>query len=767
MTRHLFCIMIITLICAVLGCSGGGDNAIAPVEPTSRDVETTGSHVLWGLYQFKADPVAQVLEAVPLRMADMHLNALPFLEPPMQVYLTLENIGFNGNIIEVDIGLRHPFLGLDKYTGFDVAGILITSGSVTGFDDADIIMAGEGDARLLNPDGWTRWWNPSEFPINNGTIFSYTDGLLGKPDSIGDYSCTLNGYKYFCDDLSSPDAPLSEVDPAGRGVFGAGQKNVRHYSIDMGSGGLVFNYAVDASWRFPSGPGPWIVPDDFGPTANKPEAWRLDISESDNTLWNDGIDNGGDLTLLVDVYDWFNADMNTVKIESSGNFPVTAVSTATSGGVGYSTYEIEITDATPQNSGDIELFITATCEVDAFGGLLPGKLQASYAFHTVLVDDESPQEETTEWITLQHDARHSGLADVNGPQTNSVKYTQLHMTGNGVNVLTGPGAGIYGTFFGSIYANRPLYAVDRTDGSLIWSEDYDGPESTYVRALCIDPEDGWIYAYYSGNGTIHKLDPADGSDLTTPVSGYSLSAGSYGVLHDNGNLDVITGNDIVRGLDPDDLSQQWSTSVGFFGNGSPAIGIDGSIIVYANNSVRCLDEDTGAILWSASTGNSQGTPTVLSDGVIIMTTQSGAVYAINSDGTPKWNVVPLPGYRFDITSAAEGPDGDIYVVANNGSPEWLEQLIRLDPDDGSQVNASGTSYNMKSSSIPAIGADGTIYINGSTRIFAFNPDCTLNWQSSTVGGIYGGQSLGACAIDSNGDLYAVSGTHGFICISDS
>ena len=61
-------------------------------------------------------------------------------------------------------------------------------------------MAGDGDMRLLNPDGYSRWWNPAEFP-NNGTIFGYNDGLLGAPDSYADYNNTLNGYKYFCDDL--------------------------------------------------------------------------------------------------------------------------------------------------------------------------------------------------------------------------------------------------------------------------------------------------------------------------------------------------------------------------------------------------------------------------------------------------------------------------------------------------------------------------------------------------------------------------------------
>ena len=103
---------------------------------------------------------------------------------------------------------------------------------------------------------------------------------------------------------------------------------------------------------------------------------------------------------------------------------------------------------------------------------------------------------------------------------------------------------------------------------------------------------------------------------------------------------------------------------------------------------------------------------------------------------------------------------------NNSTPNWQEQLIRLNPANGSLISTSGTAYNMKSSSTPAIDSQGTIYVNGSYVIFAFNPDCTLKWQSQTVGGTMGGQSMGQCAIDSNGYLYAASGTHGFICIKD-
>jgi len=256
--------------------------------------------MLWGCYQFTADPISGTLDCIPLRQTAMHLNALPFLEPPPLTNLTVGSLKFNGNVIDADIGLRHPLTGFAKFTGFDVCGILITNGSVTGFDDPDIRMAGEGDTRLLNPDGYSRWWNPAEFPHGNN-ISSYTDGLLGTPDSIADYNSTINAYKYFCDDLQPYD-PLGKVPLEKRGMFGAGKKNIRHYTIDM-SGSLIFNYAVDACWKFPAGAPPYTAPDSFPPGANRFEAWRISVTELENTLYNDGSKSGGKLHLSLDIYD--------------------------------------------------------------------------------------------------------------------------------------------------------------------------------------------------------------------------------------------------------------------------------------------------------------------------------------------------------------------------------------------------------------------------------------------------------------------------------
>ena len=156
MRSNVLQLFLLISVAALIGCSQATALSSPAIDPPVRDVNQ--SHNLMGLYTFACDPVSGSIDIVDARETGLHLNALKFLEPPPFLYLTLESAPkFNGNVLDIDIGLRHPFLGMDIYSGLDVCGIVFTRGSVTGFADPDIIMAGDGDTRLLNADGYTRW----------------------------------------------------------------------------------------------------------------------------------------------------------------------------------------------------------------------------------------------------------------------------------------------------------------------------------------------------------------------------------------------------------------------------------------------------------------------------------------------------------------------------------------------------------------------------------------------------------------------------------
>jgi hypothetical protein len=198
----------------------------------------------------------------------------------------------------------------------------------------------------------------------------------------------VNAYKFYCDDLTDPGIPLSSLDPENRCVFGAGMKNIRHYTIEFTPEGLVFNYAIDACWQFPNGEFPYKAPDDFGPNANRPEAWNISVTELSNTLYNDGTSSGGNLSLLIDVWDHFDAGLNTVIVESPGNISKTSSPAPIGGGDGYSTYQLDIMGATP-DEGSIDILVEVECEASDYQNLLPGEVVTAYFLYTAEVSGSS------------------------------------------------------------------------------------------------------------------------------------------------------------------------------------------------------------------------------------------------------------------------------------------------------------------------------------------------------------------------------------------
>ncbi|HDS30359.1 MAG TPA: hypothetical protein ENN67_04865 [Firmicutes bacterium] len=161
---------------------------------------------------------------------------------------------------------------------------------------------------MLNPDGYTRWWNANEFtdPL---PIFSFKPGKMGN-DSFP--SATLNPYKYYSDDLAYS-MDVKDMTISNRGVFRpTGQSNTRLYKIQFPVIGsepsLVFSYAVDASWEPPDPMGAPNYPIEFfGPGAQCKEAYHLVADFDNSTMWYDNGSFGGEMILELEVFDWQGA----------------------------------------------------------------------------------------------------------------------------------------------------------------------------------------------------------------------------------------------------------------------------------------------------------------------------------------------------------------------------------------------------------------------------------------------------------------------------
>jgi hypothetical protein len=79
-------------------------------------------------------------------------------------------------------------------------------------------------------------------------------------------------------------------------------------------------------------------------------------------------DAGGDMILLVRVWDHFESSLNHVSGESLAGLPFVTTTTPIDSGDGYSTYELSFAGEDLTKNGDAELFITVQSEVSGYGG---------------------------------------------------------------------------------------------------------------------------------------------------------------------------------------------------------------------------------------------------------------------------------------------------------------------------------------------------------------------------------------------------------------
>ncbi|MFH1676303.1 MAG: hypothetical protein ABIC40_04685 [bacterium] len=258
------------------------DSAITSgVESSNQE----GGHYLWGYYLIKINPIDFTSEIFPVRQITMHVNILKFLEQdPCTNCFKISGITPGpGGTLNIDISIKHPF-ATPLLTGFDVRGIAIFNGSrifpASGLRMSDSSL---GDGELLNAEGYTTLYNPST--IDHGPLEGY---LKGKYATLTTPNATLNGFKRFVSD-----------DPANtRNAFYAGDEITATFQVKMPKP-FIFGYAIDASWAPPNNKPVTDPMTDFGPEANCPEPWKIEVGNLGPGL----TDNGGTTILQINVYD--------------------------------------------------------------------------------------------------------------------------------------------------------------------------------------------------------------------------------------------------------------------------------------------------------------------------------------------------------------------------------------------------------------------------------------------------------------------------------
>jgi outer membrane protein assembly factor BamB len=197
---------------------------------------------------------------------------------------------------------------------------------------------------------------------------------------------------------------------------------------------------------------------------------------------------------------------------------------------------------------------------------------------------------------------------------------------------------------------------------------------------------------------------------------------------------------------------KWKITTSFYLQSSPIIDSDGTIYIHDNNDVLYAINSNGTQKWNNSYNGMNHTPALDSNGIIYIGSYNNKLYAIDSNGTEKWTF--NTGEPVE-SSPVIGSDDTIYFGTTN-----IPYLFALNQNGTEKWRFRAGLAGQTSS--PGIGHDGTIYVGSSdSNLYAINPDGSEKWRftgaSSNV------QS--APAIDSNDTIYVGSHDHNLYAIN--
>jgi len=278
------------------------------------------------------------------------------------------------------------------------------------------------------------------------------------------------------------------------------------------------------------------------------------------------------------------------------------------------------------------------------------------------------------WPMALHDARHSGLAPVNGPTSGHVEWTRDLMS----NITPGPVIGADGTIYVATNAGV-LHALNPSTGADEWTFSGGGAFAGTTSDLSVSPlvlPSGSIL-FPGPGGVLYEISPTGtqewshpfGASLTSPV----LFGSTVVIATTAGRLVAL---DVAHAVP----SIRWTLSIGRHSYGSPVIAPDGRIITTVDDCVVAVADrgNTGQVVWTHTfSGSVEVSASVGSDGTIVVGTNDPYEYGFTPNGEVKWRV--SRDHSFSYSSPSVTPDGFAYFGDNNG----VLRVVRS--DDGRVV----------------------------------------------------------------------------------
>lgn len=363
-------------------------------------------------------------------------------------------------------------------------------------------------------------------------------------------------------------------------------------------------------------------------------------------------------------------------------------------------------------------------------------------------------------LMYQMDPQHTGRSPHRGPRQAKVLRTFDTLSVNTPNpgdprpniessAAIGPDGTMYlGNFPGNMLALRDPGSGDSLQ--LLWS--FHPPGASSFHATPALGPNGTVYVGFSTGGATPE---AKGTF-------YALKAPSRGT-----EAEVVWTVDLGPGRQ----------------TASPTLGPDGTLYVVSGAGKLFVLSPDGTVKWTAQTGASlKAAPALASDGTIYLSSMDGKLYAVSppgdggKEGAVRWNfdfaehlgqtplvtaAVPPPGANAvgSGASPAVGPDGTIYVGANNSN------FYAVNPDGKLKWLYEAQREVAGIWSAAALSADGKSLYFGANKggIYSLNPaDGTLRWRYDLFGSIYNSPT-----VDSEGILYTGSTIGHVIALSSA